>query len=162
MMPLDYDLMRPLSEVLWLYQWFRKAKKSAPKREWRWAPVSPSWDRQEVVERFRSEATTDEAVIWQAVSERESSGRWPRLSVRAGHFLRERLHEGEALCSEILRKRGPLDPAVRATQPPDAEALVRSILIDHWNSTGVQYWIEDNQDTFQERDPDEPDPDYEA
>lgn len=126
--------MRPIPEILWLQDWFRKTRKSAPSRQWRWAPASASWDSREIHENFRIEATTDSADIWRAVCEHEVSGRWPKLSGRAAHFLRERLDEGLAICSETLRKRGPIDRAARATQPQDSEALVKRVLVDHWDT----------------------------
>jgi hypothetical protein len=150
--------MRPITEVLWLHEWFRKTRKSAPTRQWRWAPVSASWDSQEVVDSFRDEATTDSADIWRAVCEHEVSGRWPKLSGRAAHFLRERLDEGLALCSALLREHGPLDSAARATRPQDSQALVRRVLIDHWDTKGAEAWVADHKHEFQEPAPDETDP----
>jgi len=152
--------MRPLPEVLWLHEWFRKTRKSAPTRQWRWAPASPSWDSQEIFEGFRREATTDSADIWRAVCEHEISGRWPKLSGRAAYFLRERLDSGLALCSEMLRRHNPIDPAARAIQPQGSEALVRQLLVEDWDTKGVEAWLEDHKQDFQEQDPDAYDPDY--
>lgn len=142
--------MIPDPEVLWLEEWFQKTYKKAPSRQWRWAPASASWDSDEIYENFREEATTDEDEIWRAICEHELSGRWPKLSGRAAHFLRERLLAGLALCSETIRKRSPISQGVKPTRPKEPEKMIRKLIVDYWNTKGIEYWLEDNKDDFQE------------
>jgi hypothetical protein len=143
--------MHTPGEVAWFLDWLRKTYKSAPKRQWRWAAASASWNFDEIVAGKRREATTDGPEIWKAIYEHEASGRWPKLSGRAAHFLRERLLAGIVLCESWLRSHSPSGSAVAPVRPSDPEAIGRRVLLEHWDTKGVEYWLEENKAEFQER-----------
>ena len=143
--------MRAPGEIAWLLDWLRKKYKAAPKRQWRWAAASASWDFDELVAEKRREATTDGDEIWRAIYEHDASGRWPKLSGRAAYFLRERLVAGIVWAESSLQKCNPNCSAAVPVRPSDAEALGRRVLLEHWDTKAVEYWIEEHKADFQER-----------
>lgn len=146
---------RPVGEIIWMFQTLRRVQKEAPKRQWTWAAASPNFDRTELLQNMRLEATIDASEIWQALRAKESSGHWPKISARAQYFLRERISAALDLCSAWLKKRSPMRNAELPCRPSDAESFARDLLIDYWDKTAVDEWMEANQDSFQEPDEDE-------
>lgn len=143
--------MSEISEIAWLLDWLRQKYQKAPKREWRRAPASASWDIDELVAQKRHEAITDGAEIWQAIREHDVAGRWPKLSGRAAYFLCERLVAGIVWAESWLRKHNPSGDAVVPVRPSDAEAIGRQVVIEHWDTKAVDYWLEDTKADFQEK-----------
>jgi hypothetical protein len=144
--------MHSPGDIAWLLDWLRKIYKSAPKRQWRWAAYGSNWDSDEIRETFKDEATADGATIWKAIFDHEQSDRWPKLTGRAAHFLRERLLNAIVVCESWLREHTQQGSIIAPTRPSDSEALARWILIVQWDQNGVAHWLETHRDEFQEPD----------
>ena len=99
---------------------------------------------------MREDASADSEDIWNAVRERETTGRWRKLSGRAAHFLRERLIAAGTVCDVWRRQQTRTSLPEPAQQPPETEKLLHYLLIEHWDITGVEFWLDDNAADFQE------------
>jgi len=143
--------MRPIAEVIWLLEWIKKAIKVAPKKNWRWAPYSSSWDPTEIRDTFRNDATEDAEVIWLALKEYSLTNRWPKLTARASHFLRERLWAAQFTCEDFLETHNPNNVSYSPIMPADSETLIRRLVIEDWNQSGVEAWLDEEESSFQEK-----------
>lgn len=97
------------------------------------------------------QAREDDNSIWLAVSERTTTGRWPRLKPRTKFFLEARLLQAMQVCEDFLRERKAEE--TRASDVPAARgrALLEWALEEYWVDTGVRVWVEDNAALYIER-----------
>ena len=104
-----------------------------------------SWDLEDLFRAFREDAVWSRDIVWRAVCERASTGIWPKMETRYSFWLLQRWLMALRYCRAVLEKRSKSDPsAVVASRPTDAQAAIRWLWIDLWDTRLVDIWIREN------------------
>ena len=104
-----------------------------------------TWDLDDLFRAFRADAVWSRDIIWKAVSERATSGIWPKMETKHSFWLRQRWLMALRYCRAVLENRRHSDPtAVVANRPKDAEAALKWLWIDLWDTRLVDVWIREN------------------
>jgi hypothetical protein len=73
------------------------------------------------------------------------------LTGRASYFLRERLWAAKSSCEVFLETNHSNDKSRLPNMPADFEMLIRRLVIEDWNKSGVEGWLDDEESSFQEK-----------
>jgi hypothetical protein len=104
-----------------------------------------SWDFDDLFRAFREQAVWSRDIIWQAVAERISTGVWPKVEPKYSFWLRQRSLLALRYCRAVLEKSNGSDSkTVIASRPNDAQAALKWILLDLWDTRLVDMWIREN------------------
>lgn len=113
-------------------------------------PFSPhynatSWDLDDLFRAFRRDAVGSRDIIWQAVSERTIKGDWPKLQSRDSFWLSQRWSMAVRYCQEVLEQSKTTATSEAPSNHPkvDMEA-VKWLLMDLWDQSLVDVWIQEN------------------
>jgi hypothetical protein len=135
-----------IQEIAWILLWLEDHQKKMPGGRSRPPHYdATSWDFDDLFRVFRREATGSPDRLWQAVTERASTGLWPKMKPTDSFWLRQRWAMAVRYCRAVLEKRSRSDPtAVLASRPTDAQAAIRWLLSDKWDERLADIWIREN------------------
>ena len=133
-------------ETAWLLVWLEDHQKKMPgARSYPPHYDATSWDIDDIFHVFRREAVFSHDRVWQAVSERASTGLWPKMKSEDAFWLRQRWAMATRYCRAVLEKHSrSANSTVLAKCPTDAQAAIKWLLLDEWDRRLVDIWIHEN------------------